>query len=76
MLSHQNIVSNVLDSASRIPWSRKNRAKLSPICHIFENEYYIYTNTMVSIYFGESIDKISDNLKKLDQLLLQLFQDF
>jgi long-chain acyl-CoA synthetase len=29
----------------------------------------------VSVYFGESIDKISDNLKKLDQLSLQLFQD-
>jgi hypothetical protein len=51
--------------------------KLSSICHIFERMIlYLYQYYGVSIYFGESIDKISDNLKKLDQLSLLLFQDF
>ena len=45
MLSHNNIVSNVLDSASRIPFEEGNSVALSflPICHIFERVIlYIY----------------------------------
>jgi long-chain acyl-CoA synthetase len=76
MLSHQNIVSNVLDSASRILEAGKTVHSFLLFAISLKEEYYIYTNTMVSVYFGESIDKISDNLKKLDQLSLQLFQDF
>ena len=68
MLSHQNIVSNVLDSASRIPFEAGKTRALSflPICHIFERMIlYLYQYYGVSIYFGESIDKISDNLKEV-----------
>ncbi|HJY14309.1 MAG TPA: AMP-dependent synthetase/ligase, partial [Flavobacterium sp.] len=37
-----------------------------PICHIFERMIlYIYQYYGVSVYFGESIDKISDNLKEV-----------
>ena len=38
MLSHNNIVSNVLDSAPRIPFEESSSRALSflPICHIFE----------------------------------------
>ena len=64
MLSHQNIVSNVLDSASRIPFEAGKSRALSflPICHIFERMIlYLYQYYGVSVYFGESIDKISDN---------------
>jgi long-chain acyl-CoA synthetase len=68
MLSHKNIVSNVLDSASRIPFEAGKTRALSflPICHIFERMIlYLYQYYGVSIYFGESIDKISDNLKEV-----------
>lgn len=68
MLSHQNIVSNVLDSASRIPFEAGKSRALSflPICHIFERMIlYLYQYYGVSVYFGESIDKISDNLKEV-----------
>ena len=68
MLSHKNIVSNVLDSASRIPFEAGKSRALSflPICHIFERMIlYLYQYYGVSIYFGESIDKISDNLKEV-----------
>lgn len=68
MLSHHNIVSNVLDSAPRIPFDPGKSSALSflPICHIFERMIlYIYQYYGISVYFGESIDKISDNLKEV-----------
>ncbi|MEA9414501.1 long-chain fatty acid--CoA ligase [Flavobacterium sp. PL02] len=68
MLSHKNIVSNVLDSAPRIPFDPGNSVALSflPICHIFERMIlYIYQYYGISVYFGESIDKLSDNLKEV-----------
>lgn len=68
MLSHNNIVSNVLDSASRIPFEAGKSKALSflPICHIYERMVtYIYQYYGVAIYFGESIEKISDNVKEI-----------
>ena len=68
MLSHQNIVSNVLNSAQRIPFEPGKNTALSflPICHIFERMIlYLYQYYGVSVYFGESIEKISDNIKEV-----------
>jgi long-chain acyl-CoA synthetase len=68
MLSHNNIVSNVLDSAERIPFDEGKSIALSflPICHIYERMVtYIYQYYSVSIYFGESIEKIGDNVKEV-----------
>ncbi len=68
MLSHQNIVSNVLDSAARIPFEKGRSRAMSflPICHIFERMIlYLYQYYGVSVYFGESIDKISDNINEV-----------
>ncbi|MNQ57397.1 Long-chain-fatty-acid--CoA ligase FadD15 [compost metagenome] len=68
MLSHKNIVSNVLNSAPRIPFEAGHSRALSflPICHIFERMIlYLYQYYGVSVYFGESIDKISDNIKEV-----------
>jgi long-chain acyl-CoA synthetase len=68
MLSHRNIVSNVLDSAPRIPFDEGTGVALSflPICHIFERMVvYIYQYYSVSIYFAESIEKLTDNLKEV-----------
>jgi long-chain acyl-CoA synthetase len=68
MLSHHNIVSNVLDSASRIPFDQGKSRALSflPICHIYERMVtYIYQFYGSSIYFGESIERISDNIKEV-----------
>lgn len=68
MLSHNNIVSNALDSSNRIPFNQGNATALSflPVCHIFERMIlYLYQYYSVSIYFGESIEKISDNIKEV-----------
>ena len=68
MLSHNNIVSNVIHSAPRIPFEKGKSRALSflPVCHIFERVIlYLYQYYGVSIYFGESIDKISDNITEV-----------
>ncbi len=68
MLSHRNIVSNVIDSSPRIPFDEGTSVALSflPICHIFERMIlYIYQYYSVSIYFAESIEKLSDNIKEV-----------
>ncbi len=68
MLSHNNIVSNVLDSSPRIPFEEGTSRALSflPICHIFERVIlYIYQYYSVSIYFAESIDKLSENINEV-----------
>lgn len=68
MLSHGNIVSNVLASEKRVPLVSGNSQALSflPICHIFERMIlYLYQYCGVEIYFAESIEKMSDNLKEI-----------
>ncbi|MDX1543066.1 MAG: long-chain fatty acid--CoA ligase [Christiangramia sp.] len=68
MLTHQNIVSNVLGSAPRVPFETGTYVALSflPVCHIFERMIlYLYQYYSVSVYFAESLDKISDNLKEV-----------
>ena len=68
MLSHNNIVSNVLGSAPRVPFETGAYVALSflPVCHIFERMIlYLYQYYSVSVYFAESIEKISDNLKEV-----------
>jgi len=64
MLTHHNIVSNVLGSVPRIPKKKsldyKDTRVLSflPICHIFERMlFYLFQYNGFSIYFAESIDK-------------------
>ncbi len=73
MLSHNNIVSNVLDSANRIPFDAGKSRALSflPICHIYERMVtYIYQYYGCAIYFGESIEKISDNIKEVQPTVM------
>ena len=75
MLSHKNIVSNVIDSSNRIPFNPYNSKALSflPICHIFERMIlYLYQYYGVSVYFGESIDKISENIKEVQPTVMSV----
>jgi len=68
MLSHGNIVSNVLASEKRVPLVSGDSQALSflPVCHIFERMIlYLYQYCGVEIYFAESIEKMSDNLKEI-----------
>lgn len=68
MLSHKNVVSNAVNSASRFPIIPGQSKALSflPVCHIYERMLmYLYQYTGVSIYFAESLDTISENLKEV-----------
>ncbi|NNK82427.1 MAG: long-chain fatty acid--CoA ligase [Flavobacteriaceae bacterium] len=68
MLSHYNIVSNVLDSEKRVPFVKGKSKALSflPVCHVFERMIlYLYQYCGVEIYFAESIEKMADNLKEV-----------
>jgi long-chain acyl-CoA synthetase len=68
MLSHRNILSNAVNSSTRLPLDKGQAKALSflPVCHIYERMlHYMYQFAGVSIYFAESIDTISDNLKEV-----------
>lgn len=68
MLSHNNLVSNVLDSEKRVPFNHAKSKALSflPVCHVFERMIlYLYQYCGVEIYFAESIDKMGDNVKEV-----------
>ena len=75
MLSHNNIVSNTLNSIPRLPIIKGETRVLSflPICHIFERILiYVYQYAGVGIYFAEAIDKIGDNAKEIKPNLMSV----
>ena len=68
MLSHHNIVSNVISSKKRVPLDYGNSKALSflPVCHIFERMIlYLYQYCGVDIYFAESIEKLTENAQEV-----------
>ena len=67
MLSHNNIVSNVVAASERFPLKPEDRAlSFLPICHIFERVFtYLYQLRSIETYFAEAIDKIGDNAKEI-----------
>ena len=67
MLSHKNVVCNAMASSERLPIEKGNARCLSflPVCHVYERMMvYLYMYNGVSIYYAESMEKISDNLKE------------
>ena len=68
MLTHKNIVSNILSASKRLPTMENKNKALSflPLCHIFERIIiYMYYYSRVEIYFAESLETISENLKEV-----------
>lgn len=79
MLTHQNIVANVLASDPRIPRVKgmdyKDIKVLSflPICHIFERMlFYLYQYNGYTVYFAESIEKMGDNIKEVQPHIMSV----
>lgn len=66
MLSHKNVVSNVIAATPRIPGLVRGEAKtlsFLPVCHSFERFIqYLYIYNGASIYFAESIETIKADL--------------
>ena len=69
MLSHRNLVSNVLSSIETFPFHENINAKalsFLPLNHIFERMVsYIYICSGISIYYAESMETIGENLKEV-----------
>ncbi|SDF24816.1 AMP-dependent synthetase/ligase [Epilithonimonas hungarica] len=68
MLTHKNIVSDVIGCEDRIPHKdSKNRAlSFLPLCHVYERMIlYLFTTNGISMYFAESNEKLSENLKEV-----------
>lgn len=68
MLTHGNIVSNVLASSSLFVFSPKEDVSLSylPLSHIFERAtMYHYLYSQIPVYFAESVDRMPDYLMQV-----------
>lgn len=67
MLSHKNLVSNAIDSSSRFPIVPGFRSlSFLPVCHVYERMLlYLYMLNGIEIYFAESLETISDNMKEV-----------
>tara|TARA_B100000768_G_scaffold42533_1_gene41396 strand:+ start:17308 stop:19083 length:1776 start_codon:yes stop_codon:yes gene_type:complete len=75
MLTHYNVVENVLASMPRLPLMEGTTRVLSflPLCHIFERVLiYIYQHAGVGIYFAEGIDKIGENAQEIKPNLMSV----
>lgn len=68
MLSHNNIVTNVLASQKNVPleFGKDKALSFLPVCHIFERMIlYLYQYTGTEIYFAESIEKLTENAQEI-----------
>jgi long-chain acyl-CoA synthetase len=67
MLTHQNLVSNVLGAEKRLPMTDNQRAlSFLPLCHVFERMLdYLYIYKSVSLYYAQSIESIGEDLKEV-----------
>ena len=64
MLTHENVVSNVLDCSASYDFSDHDTClSVLPLSHIFERSaMYLYIHNGMSVYYAESIEKVPDNL--------------
>ncbi|MEC8323285.1 MAG: long-chain fatty acid--CoA ligase [Bacteroidota bacterium] len=75
MLSHRNIVQNVLASIPRLPLIEGTSRVLSflPLCHIFERVLiYVYQHAGVSVYFAESLETIGADAQEIKPNLMSV----
>jgi len=67
MLSHNNILSNVLACIDRMPCDENSKVlTFLPVCHVYERMlHYLYMYMGCSIFFAESLDTIGDNIREV-----------
>lgn len=67
MLTHGNIISNVIDAGEKYSFSGKDvPLSVLPLSHIFERgAMYLYIFNGMAVYYAESIDKVADNLREV-----------
>jgi long-chain acyl-CoA synthetase len=67
MLTHDNLIFNFKACHPLMPVDERHTAlSFLPLCHVYERMLnYLYTYCCVSIYYAESLETISDNLKEV-----------
>lgn len=66
MLSHRNLISNIIYISDCMPKNVQRALSFLPICHVFERmALYRFQMDSVEIYFAESIDKIGENAQDI-----------
>jgi len=67
MLTHSNMVSNLIDSSNHLEFGQRDSAlSVLPLSHIFERQAMnMYLHHGMSVYFGEALEKIGDNLREV-----------
>ncbi|HLM62140.1 MAG TPA: long-chain fatty acid--CoA ligase [Pyrinomonadaceae bacterium] len=64
MLTHANLVSNVLDAGAEHTFSPKDKPlSVLPFSHVFERTgMYLYITNGMAVFYAESIEKAAENL--------------
>ncbi len=67
MLTHANLVSNVLDAGAEHAFSPNDKPlSVLPFSHVFERTgMYLYILNGMAVYYAESIEKAADNLREV-----------
>lgn len=66
MLTHKNIISNVLACHDLLPATVQKALSFLPLCHIFERMVcYLYLAKGITIHYAESIETIAGNIKEV-----------
>ena len=67
MLSHGNILSNVIDAGEKYAFSEKDvPLSVLPLSHVFERSaMYLYVFNGMAVYYAESVEKVADNLREV-----------
>ncbi|MGI9105238.1 MAG: AMP-dependent synthetase/ligase [Pyrinomonadaceae bacterium] len=67
MLTHANLVSNLIDSSGHLAFSETDVAlSVLPLSHVFERlGMYMYIHHGMSVYYAESLEKIGDNMREV-----------
>lgn len=73
MLSHRNIVTNVVNASDSFPFEQKldwRSLSFLPLNHIFERMVsYIYMRSGISVFYAENLETIGENLKEVQPQL-------
>jgi long-chain acyl-CoA synthetase len=72
MLSHTNIVSNVIDCGASYDFSPDDSClSVLPLSHIFERSaMYLYIANGIAVHYAESIERVPDNLAEVRPTIL------
>lgn len=67
MLTHNNILSNVIDAGEKYTFSPDDRPlSVLPLSHVFERSaMYLYMLNGMAVHYAESVEKVPENLSEV-----------